>query len=110
MAPNPNGYIYKITLVPKAQGFWFKRRQKDCKSLIFREFAVRWLILDMSEATPVKISSTRMPRHELNKDINNRLGKVDGRKPTRPQNYTKNFIILKLLQSTPCLYGLMDIS
>lgn len=86
MEPSPSGYIYNTTLAPKA---WVKRGWKDCKSQRIREFAVRLYVLVVSEATPIKSHQHDCPK--VKKDSSSRHSKVDGRKPTRPQPYTKNY-------------------
>ena len=60
-------YTHKTAPIPKAQGSFWKRRQKGYRSQQNRELAVR-SSLGMSEGMPIKISPTCLPKHGLNKD------------------------------------------
>lgn len=46
--------ICKLTSTPKAQGILWKRRRKDYKSQMIREFAVRLDLLVMYKTTAIK--------------------------------------------------------
>lgn len=52
--PSLNGYIYKLTPVPKAQGTSRERGWKDCMSQRSGEIAVMPCLLVMSEAISTK--------------------------------------------------------
>lgn len=52
-----------------------KRRQKDCKIQMTKEFAVRLCLVVIWEATYISLTA-RLPKHELSND--SRRGSVDG--------------------------------
>lgn len=78
--PTPDGYIYKTLVTPKAQGALRKRGWKDCKNQRTRQLAMRWRLLRVSEATPIK-SRQHNSKCELSKNNYKRHAKVDGEGP-----------------------------
>lgn len=52
---DPSGYICKAAPTPKAQGILENMGQKNCRSQRTREFAVRFCLLPVSEATLTKL-------------------------------------------------------
>lgn len=50
----PNKNLYKMSFESKAQGTFWKRGQKECKSPRIIAFTVRLCLLEMLEATHIK--------------------------------------------------------
>lgn len=55
------------------------------------EFAVGLCLLEMLETTSIKISPTRLPKLDLNKNNINRHANTDKEMLMRPQSYIKNY-------------------
>ena len=87
MEPNPNGYIYKTTPTPKAQGTLQKQGQKDSKSQEIGEFAVRLCPPHDVRSYTHKVSPMWLPKQELNKDSDKRHANV-GRGGESIHNHT----------------------
>lgn len=74
------------------------RQKKIPFGIILSKLWVRWncylsirVGMIWVESTPLK----RILKHELNKDNTNKHARLDGRKPRRPQFYTKSYIQLR---------------
>lgn len=70
--PSPNGYIYNITRTTKAQGSLQKRQDSTRE----RQFAVK-TVSRKSQKLQHKVSSTWLPKHDLNKHNTKRLAKME---------------------------------
>lgn len=74
------------------------RQRKIPFGIILSKLWVRWNCYLFIRAGMIWVESSllkRILKHELNKDNTNKHAKLDGRKPRRPQFYTKSYIQLR---------------
>lgn len=83
MEPSHCGYIYSKTLRPKAQDHCRSGVVKIVRQMN-REFGVKFGLLGISEATPIKPRQHDCLDHGLTNDNINKYAILNGKKHTRP--------------------------
>lgn len=96
--PSWNWSIHNTSPTSKAQQSLWKRRQNECKSQRNRKFAMWLCLLEISEKLHNDVSSTWLPKHDLNKDSNNRHANMEGEEANKALDLQKELQATKETQ------------